>query len=164
MGKSTQMDWLDWFGKWNGTITISIQCQNCNGYLVHSWTDWTDQSKAGLVTHTLVRVHTPHHCFCVKIKFYVLYHTLMVNCRARDTSLFPWILKKFSTLHHSYAHYWFCMTFSICHGTHTIKLRKLLYVSNQTEIELTYLVFSHSNIIFIEDLFVCDEVHWYCIF
>ena len=47
---------MDWFGKSNGTITISIHFQNCNGYPVHSWTgwtDWTDQSKAGLVTHTL---------------------------------------------------------------------------------------------------------------
>ena len=47
---------MDWFGKSNGTITISIHFQNCNGYPVHSWTgwtDWTDQSKAGLVTNTL---------------------------------------------------------------------------------------------------------------
>ena len=49
---------LEWIGleKSNGTITISIHFQNCNGYPVHSWTgwtDWTDQSKAGLVTNTL---------------------------------------------------------------------------------------------------------------
>ena len=47
---------MNWFGKINGTITISIHFQNCNGYPVHSWTgwtDWTDQSKAGLVTNTL---------------------------------------------------------------------------------------------------------------
>ena len=52
---------LEWIGleKSNGTITISIHFQNCNGYPVHSWTgwtDWTDQSKAGLVTNTLVIV------------------------------------------------------------------------------------------------------------
>ena len=50
---------LEWIGleKSNGTITISIHFQNCNGYPVHSWTgwtDWTDQSKAGLVTNTLI--------------------------------------------------------------------------------------------------------------
>ena len=54
MGKFTQMDWLDWFVKWNGIITILIHCLNCNGYPVHSWTGWTDQSKAGLVTNTLL--------------------------------------------------------------------------------------------------------------
>ena len=48
---------VDWFGRKNVTITISIHCQKCNGYPVQSWTgwtDWTDQSKLGLVTHTLV--------------------------------------------------------------------------------------------------------------
>ena len=47
---------VDWFGRKNVTITISIHCQKCNGYPVQSWTgwtDWTDQSKLGLVTHTL---------------------------------------------------------------------------------------------------------------
>ena len=52
--------------------------------------DFTKEVTKELISRKkLVRVHTPHHCFCVKIKFYVLYHTLMVNCRARDTSLFP---------------------------------------------------------------------------
>ena len=48
---------VDWFGRKNVTITISIHCQKCNGYPVQSWTgwtDWTDQSKLGLVTHTLL--------------------------------------------------------------------------------------------------------------
>ena len=49
---------LEWicFEKSNGTITIYIHFQNCNGYPVHywtGWTDWTDQAKAGLVTNTL---------------------------------------------------------------------------------------------------------------
>ena len=51
---------VDWFGRKNVTITISIHCQKSNGYPIHywtGWTDWIDQSKLGLVTHTLFIVY-----------------------------------------------------------------------------------------------------------
>ena len=58
---------VDWFGRKNVTITISIHCQKYNGYTVQSWTgwtDWTDQSKLGLVTHTLWLIyHSLKHSF-----------------------------------------------------------------------------------------------------
>ena len=51
--KITKTGLVDWFGIRNVTITISIHYQKSNGYPIQYWTGWTDQSKAGLVTHTL---------------------------------------------------------------------------------------------------------------